>query len=168
RPGLQGLGPHADRRRWKLPLPHDQAGCLSQPGIRQLDAPAAYPLLDLCSRADATPDHAAVLSRRAAQRRRSDPQWRRGSRGACLADRSNGRGYAAGHGVSVRYRAARAGRDDVLHRPLSNQSRGAIRVIQAMDHETAELLIRTSAGTPMGNLMRRYWVPVMLSSEIGE
>src|SRR6187399_2635665 len=37
-----------------------------------------------------------------------------------------------------------------------------------MDKEAAELLIRTNLGTPMGNLMRRYWVPVMLSSEIGE
>jgi nitrite reductase/ring-hydroxylating ferredoxin subunit len=37
-----------------------------------------------------------------------------------------------------------------------------------MDKTTAELLIRTGPGTPMGNLMRRYWVPVLLSSEIAE
>lgn len=37
-----------------------------------------------------------------------------------------------------------------------------------MDKETAELLVRTGPGTPMGKLMRRYWVPVMLSSEIAE
>ena len=37
-----------------------------------------------------------------------------------------------------------------------------------MDHETAELLVRTGPGTAMGNLMRRYWVPVMLCSEIAE
>jgi phthalate 4,5-dioxygenase len=37
-----------------------------------------------------------------------------------------------------------------------------------MDKATSELLIRTGPGTPMGNLMRRYWVPVMSSSEIAE
>jgi phthalate 4,5-dioxygenase len=35
-----------------------------------------------------------------------------------------------------------------------------------MDRETAELLVRTGPGTAMGNLMRRYWVPVLLASEI--
>ena len=37
-----------------------------------------------------------------------------------------------------------------------------------MNAEMAETLTRTGPGTPMGNLMRRYWVPVMLSSEIAE
>jgi len=37
-----------------------------------------------------------------------------------------------------------------------------------MDNETVELLVRTRSGTRMGNLMRRYWVPVLLSSEIAE
>jgi phthalate 4,5-dioxygenase len=37
-----------------------------------------------------------------------------------------------------------------------------------MDKATSELLIRTGPGTPMGNLMRRYWVPVLSSSEIAE
>jgi phthalate 4,5-dioxygenase len=37
-----------------------------------------------------------------------------------------------------------------------------------MDKATSELLIRTGPDTPMGNLMRRYWVPVMSSSEIAE
>ena len=37
-----------------------------------------------------------------------------------------------------------------------------------MDHETAQLLTRAGAGTPMGNLMRRYWVPILTSSEIAE
>jgi nitrite reductase/ring-hydroxylating ferredoxin subunit len=37
-----------------------------------------------------------------------------------------------------------------------------------MDRETAELLVRTGPGTAMGKLMRRYWVPVLLSSEIAE
>jgi nitrite reductase/ring-hydroxylating ferredoxin subunit len=32
----------------------------------------------------------------------------------------------------------------------------------------AETLVRTGPGTPMGNLLRRYWVPVLLSSEIAE
>ena len=31
-----------------------------------------------------------------------------------------------------------------------------------------ELLTRTGPGTPMGNAMRRYWVPACLSSEIDE
>jgi nitrite reductase/ring-hydroxylating ferredoxin subunit len=35
-----------------------------------------------------------------------------------------------------------------------------------MTPETAELLLRTGPGTAMGKLMRRYWVPVLLSSEI--
>jgi nitrite reductase/ring-hydroxylating ferredoxin subunit len=35
-----------------------------------------------------------------------------------------------------------------------------------MDRETAELLVRTGPGTAMGKLMRRYWVPVLLTSEI--
>ncbi len=37
-----------------------------------------------------------------------------------------------------------------------------------MNKETAELLVRTGPGTPMGALMRRYWVPVMLASEVAE
>ena len=32
----------------------------------------------------------------------------------------------------------------------------------------AECLVRVGPGTPMGNLMRRYWVPAFLSSEIPE
>jgi phthalate 4,5-dioxygenase oxygenase subunit len=37
-----------------------------------------------------------------------------------------------------------------------------------MDQATSDLLTRTGPGTPMGNLMRRYWVPVLSSSEIRE
>lgn len=37
-----------------------------------------------------------------------------------------------------------------------------------MDPATSELLTRTGPGTPMGNLMRRYWVPILSSSEIRE
>ena len=33
-----------------------------------------------------------------------------------------------------------------------------------MNREMSEVLVRTGAGTPMGELMRRYWVPVLLSS----
>ncbi|HUZ77268.1 MAG TPA: Rieske 2Fe-2S domain-containing protein, partial [Chloroflexota bacterium] len=29
-----------------------------------------------------------------------------------------------------------------------------------------ELITRTGPGTPMGNLMRQYWLPCMLSSEV--
>jgi phthalate 4,5-dioxygenase oxygenase subunit len=34
--------------------------------------------------------------------------------------------------------------------------------------ETNDLLTRTGAGTPMGELMRRYWMPAALSSELPE
>ena len=37
-----------------------------------------------------------------------------------------------------------------------------------MHKEMAESLIRTGPGTAMGNLMRRYWVPIVQSSEIAE
>jgi hypothetical protein len=31
-----------------------------------------------------------------------------------------------------------------------------------------QLLTRTGPGTPMGVLLRRFWIPVMLSHELGE
>jgi phthalate 4,5-dioxygenase oxygenase subunit len=37
-----------------------------------------------------------------------------------------------------------------------------------MAHEMTETLVRVGPGTPMGNLLRRYWVPVMLQSEVAE
>ena len=37
-----------------------------------------------------------------------------------------------------------------------------------MNKEMAETLVRTGPGTPMGNLMRRYWVPIVLSREVAE
>ena len=37
-----------------------------------------------------------------------------------------------------------------------------------MDKEMSETLIRTGPGTAMGNLMRRYWAPILQSSEIAE
>jgi phthalate 4,5-dioxygenase len=37
-----------------------------------------------------------------------------------------------------------------------------------MEQSTANLLTQTNAGTPMGDLMRRYWVPILGSSEIKE
>jgi phthalate 4,5-dioxygenase oxygenase subunit len=37
-----------------------------------------------------------------------------------------------------------------------------------LSHEENELITRVSPGTPMGNAMRRYWVPALLASEIGE
>src|SRR5215213_4988090 len=35
-----------------------------------------------------------------------------------------------------------------------------------LNKEENELITRTNAGTPMGELMRRYWVPALLSEEI--
>jgi phenylpropionate dioxygenase-like ring-hydroxylating dioxygenase large terminal subunit len=37
-----------------------------------------------------------------------------------------------------------------------------------MDKQMAETLVRTGPGSPMGQLMRRYWVPVLSSSEIAQ
>lgn len=37
-----------------------------------------------------------------------------------------------------------------------------------MNKEMSDTLVRTGPGTPMGQLMRRYWVPVLLASEIAE
>jgi phthalate 4,5-dioxygenase oxygenase subunit len=34
--------------------------------------------------------------------------------------------------------------------------------------EDNEILTRVGPGTPMGNLLRRYWIPACLSSEISE
>src|SRR3982074_555537 len=35
-----------------------------------------------------------------------------------------------------------------------------------LKQEDNELITRVGPGTPMGNLMREYWVPAMLSSEL--
>lgn len=35
-----------------------------------------------------------------------------------------------------------------------------------LSRQENELLTRVGAGTPMGNLMRQYWIPVLLSSEL--
>ncbi|WP_157077175.1 Rieske 2Fe-2S domain-containing protein, partial [Curvibacter delicatus] len=37
-----------------------------------------------------------------------------------------------------------------------------------MNKEMSETLTRVGPGTPMGNLMRRYWVPALQSNEIAE
>ena len=37
-----------------------------------------------------------------------------------------------------------------------------------MNKDMAETLIHTNAGTRMGNLMRRYWVPALMSNEIAK
>lgn len=37
-----------------------------------------------------------------------------------------------------------------------------------MTGETNELLTRVGPGTPMGELMRRHWIPAILSSELAE
>ena len=37
-----------------------------------------------------------------------------------------------------------------------------------LSREDNELLCRVGPGTPMGNLMRQYWVPAALSSELPE
>jgi phthalate 4,5-dioxygenase oxygenase subunit len=37
-----------------------------------------------------------------------------------------------------------------------------------LSHADNEVLTRTNPGTPMGETMRRYWMPALLSSEIAE
>ena len=37
-----------------------------------------------------------------------------------------------------------------------------------LSHEENELVTRTGAGTPMGDVMRRYWMPAALASELPE
>src|SRR5262249_493337 len=39
---------------------------------------------------------------------------------------------------------------------------------QAMKKEMSETLGRTGPGTRMGHLLRRYWVPILLSCEVAE
>ena len=38
----------------------------------------------------------------------------------------------------------------------------------ALTHEQQETLVRIGAHTPMGDLMRRYWIPILLSTELAE
>ena len=35
-------------------------------------------------------------------------------------------------------------------------------------HDDLDVLVRVSAGTPMGNLLRRFWLPALLVSEVAE
>src|SRR5215469_11641677 len=54
-------------------------------------------------------------------------------------------------------RSSASGRD-----PCQAEARNGV----AMKPEEHELLSRTSAGTPMGDLLRRYWLPALLSREL--
>src|SRR5439155_4156031 len=42
------------------------------------------------------------------------------------------------------------------------------RTERMLSKQENELITRTNAGTPMGELLRRYWVPALLSEEIPE
>ncbi len=37
-----------------------------------------------------------------------------------------------------------------------------------LSREENELLTRTGPGTPLGEVMRRYWIPALLSGELTE
>ena len=37
-----------------------------------------------------------------------------------------------------------------------------------LSKEDNEILTRVGPGTPMGNLLRRYWIPACLTSEVDE
>ncbi len=41
-------------------------------------------------------------------------------------------------------------------------------MMRMLPTELNELITRTNAGTPMGDMMRRYWIPALLSEEIPE
>ena len=38
----------------------------------------------------------------------------------------------------------------------------------SMTREENDLITRTGPGTPLGEVMRRYWIPAALSSELAE
>jgi phthalate 4,5-dioxygenase oxygenase subunit len=38
----------------------------------------------------------------------------------------------------------------------------------ALSREDQEVLVRVGTGTPMGTLMRRYWLPILLDTELPE
>jgi phthalate 4,5-dioxygenase oxygenase subunit len=37
-----------------------------------------------------------------------------------------------------------------------------------LTHEQNELITRTGPATPMGNFLRRYWIPILLAEELPE
>src|SRR5205823_4124140 len=45
-------------------------------------------------------------------------------------------------------------------------ARPSLRRSDLLTKEQNDLLTRTDRGTPMGELMRRYWIPVLLSEEL--
>ena len=51
---------------------------------------------------------------------------------------------------------------------LSEGKGNAHKVGQMLTNELNEKLTRVGPGTPMGNLMRRYWVPALLSWEVAD
>ena len=53
-------------------------------------------------------------------------------------------------------------------RPAYNQPQQPKRGHAMLKHEDNEKISRVGPGTPMGNLMRRYWQPAALSSELPE
>src|SRR5690242_7658557 len=57
----------------------------------------------------------------------------------------------------------------VLPQPRSRAHAGQFVYIKSMTTpELNDLLARTGPGTPMGDLMRRYWIPALLAAEIPE
>src|SRR2546421_12492648 len=42
------------------------------------------------------------------------------------------------------------------------------KVVDGMQSDENEFLTRVGAGTPMGELFRRYWIPALLSDEVPE
>src|SRR5207237_10532818 len=56
------------------------------------------------------------------------------------------------------------------HTDGASGARGAVAAARAvmLSREDNELLCRVGPGTPMGNLMRQYWIPAALPSELPE
>src|SRR6266446_5674624 len=71
-----------------------------------------------------------------------------------LRENSSGRGHAAAHLPKRRSGA--------------NIAQGKAGGSVMLSREENELITRVGQGSPMGNTMRRYWIPALLAREIAE
>jgi len=78
------------------------------------------------------------------------PPLKAGDFGNCLAVRTRSKVATNAFGCSIRQRC---------HQSVAWE-------VVMLVHEDNELLTRTAAGTPMGDMMRRFWIPFMLASEL--
>src|SRR4029450_806270 len=64
--------------------------------------------------------------------------------------------------------SARKLRDGRPSPRLRNRLKASRSTDMAMTHEQNDQLVRTNAGTPIGDLFRRYWIPALLAEEVAE